>query len=98
MLFMFFIFTAALGEIIFSPFSKKITASCFSRGNEGLGLALWKTTYYLSNILGATFVGYTAEHHRTLNIWYLCAPLSLAMVVCVIIRISFNIQDNKRWG
>lgn len=89
-----FILFAAVGEMIFSPISKKLAASAFGLGNEGIGLASWKMTYYFSGISGAIFVGYMGENYQYLNIWYVCIPLSLAMLFCII-GYGVFIEKNK---
>lgn len=78
-----FIIFATLGEMMCSPITKKIAANSFGYGNEGIGLASWKMTYYFSGIIGAIFIGYVDEAFKTLNIWYICIPLSMAIVICV---------------
>lgn len=77
------IFLATTGEMLFSPISKKLAAVSFGYGNEGIGLAAWKMTYYFSGVLGAIFVGYVGENYQNLNIWFMCIPFSLAIILCV---------------
>jgi MFS family permease len=79
-----FIFFASIGEMLFSPISKKIAATSFGPGNEGLGLATWKMTYYLSGVIGAIFVGFVGENYSNINIWAICIPLSLFIILFVI--------------
>lgn len=76
-----FVAIATIGEMIFSPISKNLASTILGNGNEGLGLALWKTTYYLSGILGAYFVGYVGERYNHFNIWNICILLSFIMVL-----------------
>ncbi len=49
---------ATIGEMIFSPVSKKVAANSFGHGNDGIGFAAWKTNYYLSDVIGGLFVEY----------------------------------------
>ncbi|STX27937.1 multidrug resistance protein, MFS family [Legionella beliardensis] len=79
-----FICFATLGELIFSPISKKIAATSMGEGKEGLGFAAWKMTYYISGILGATLVGYLGVNYKNINIWIACAPLSLTIILCIV--------------
>ncbi len=79
-----FIFFASIGEMLFSPISKKMAATSFGPGNEGLGLATWKMTYYFSGVIGAIFVGYVGENYANINIWTICAPLSLSIILLVV--------------
>ena len=79
-----FILLATCGEMLFSPISKKLVATSFGYGNEGIGLAVWKMTYYFSGVLGAIFIGYLGENFRDLNIWLVCLPLSLALIICIV--------------
>lgn len=80
----FFVILATIGEMLFSPISKKIAATSLGEGNEGMGLALWKTSYYFSGVLGAIFVGYLGENFKSLNIWLICLPLSASLILCVL--------------
>ncbi|MFT4059341.1 MAG: MFS transporter [Legionella sp.] len=75
---------AAVGEMIFSPISKKLAATSLGVGNEGMGLAIWKLTFYFSGVLGATFVGYLGEYYKAINIWLTCIPLTLAIILCAL--------------
>lgn len=76
-----FIVLATSGEMLFSPISKKIAATSFGDGNEGLGLATWKMTYYFSGVFGAYFVGLVSENYKNFNIWSICVPLSLIIIL-----------------
>lgn len=88
----FFILLATIGEMLFSPISKKLAATSFGYGNEGIGLAVWKMTYYFSGVLGAIFVGYLGESFKYLNVWLVCIPLSLALTMSII---CYSIYVNK---
>ena len=89
---LFFIIFATIGEMMFSPISKKIAASSFGYGNEGIGLAAWKMTYYFSGVIGAIFIGYIDEIFNDFNIWYVCIPLSMAIIICVA---GYGVFSNK---
>ena len=91
-----FVFLATVGEMIFSPISKKLAATSFGYGNEGIGLASWKMTYYFSGVLGAVFVGYLGENFQKLNIWLICIPLSIAIILCAICYNSYVENKQKR--
>ncbi|WP_419420751.1 MFS transporter [Legionella sp. D16C41] len=79
-----FICFATVGELVFSPISKKVAAISLGEGKEGLGFATWKMTYYVSGIIGASLVGYFGVNYKTINVWMFCAPLSLAIILCII--------------
>jgi len=79
-----FVLLATAGEMIVSPITKRIAATSFGYGNEGIGLASWKMTYYFSGVFGAIFVGYLGENYQNLNIWLICIPLSLAIIFCAL--------------
>ena len=85
-----FISIATFGEMIFSPVSKKLASTLFGSGKEGLGLASWKMTYYLSGVFGAFSMGYLTEAYKNINIWFVCLLLSLAMTVSVVCYSSVN--------
>jgi hypothetical protein len=87
-----FILLAAIGEMLFSPISKKLIATSFGYGNEGIGFAVWKMTYYFSGVLGAIFIGYLGEQFKDLNMWLVCLPLSLALIICIA---SYSTQVGK---
>lgn len=75
------IITATLGELIYSPLSKKFASQLFGEGYEGSGLATWKLSFYASGMIGASLSGYMAEHFSHTIAWSLCAMLALTCII-----------------
>lgn len=85
-----FIAIASIGEMIFSPISKKMAACSLGYGNEGMGLAVWKITYYLSGVFGASFSGYLGHSFNHQYAWMICLPLLMCIILCATLYIKLQ--------
>lgn len=89
-----FISIATVGEMIFSPISKKMAASSMGKNQEGMGIAVWKVTYYLSGIIGASLSGFIGNSYGHAYAWGLSLPSMIVMCVCGFI-FMINRQESR---
>jgi predicted MFS family arabinose efflux permease len=79
------IMIATIGEMIFSPLSKKYASSMYGEGFEGMGLATWKLVYYLSGIIGASLSGTLGANYGHSYAWSMCGMLGLISLLVFVI-------------
>ena len=91
---LFFISIAAVGEMIFSPISKNMASSSMGKNQEGMGLAVWKVTYYLSGIIGASLSGVLGNSYGHAYAWGLSLPAMIIMCVCGLV-FMISRQESK---
>jgi MFS family permease len=72
---------ATLGEMIFAPISKTFASTFLGSGNEGVGFAIWKISYYLSGVFGASVSGYIGHYYGHQKAWSICALLLLCVII-----------------
>lgn len=91
------IIIATIGEMMFSPISKKIASQSFGDDNEGMGIAAWKMTYYASGAIGAYFMGYFGHTYGSHFVWISCLTLSfLILAIIVLYGFSTDTTNNEQ--